>query len=149
MTRKVSSSPSRSPRSPLLRIDLASSTAAYEQIASELRALLVAGELRPGDSLPPVRQLAADLTVHHNTVALAYRKLAGEGWLDSRRGRGVRVRERAERRPDRAAGGRFARQLKQLVARALGEGLHPLEVQQELKQRARRCRLPQQARRNA
>ena len=77
------------PGSPILRIDLASAVPAYAQIAAQLRALLVAGELPPGRRLPPVRQLALDLGVHHNTVALSYRTLADEGWLDLRRGRGA------------------------------------------------------------
>jgi GntR family transcriptional regulator len=130
---------------PLLRIDLASETPAYAQIVDELRSLLVSCELQPGDVLPPVRQLAADLTVHHNTVALAYRKLCEEGWLDLRRGRGARVCERAGRRPDHAAGDRFSRQLRQLVARALGEGLPVRAVERELKRRARGCRRPKPA----
>ena len=51
----------------------------YRQIVDQLRQLLAAGTLRPGDPLPSVRQLAADLGVNLNTVAIAYRELAGEG----------------------------------------------------------------------
>jgi DNA-binding transcriptional regulator YhcF (GntR family) len=58
-------------------------------IADGLRALLVHGAFKTGDRLPTVRQLAIDLTVHHNTVAQAYRLLADEGWLDLRRHRGA------------------------------------------------------------
>src|SRR5450755_1161270 len=45
-------------RAPVLKIDLASSEAAYEQITSGLRTLLVAGQFRPGSQLPTVRELA-------------------------------------------------------------------------------------------
>src|ERR1700730_19257747 len=81
-------------RKTAIRIDLAAPTPAYRQIADAIRALLVAGELRPGERLPTVRQLAIDLAVHHNTVAEAYRILSEEGWVDLRRKRGATVVER-------------------------------------------------------
>ncbi|MBY0505291.1 MAG: GntR family transcriptional regulator [Bryobacteraceae bacterium] len=77
-----------------ISIDLGSPVPAYRQIADRLRETLVTGHLRPGDALPPVRQLATDLGVHFNTVAEAYRTLATEGWLMLRRGSGAVVVER-------------------------------------------------------
>jgi GntR family transcriptional regulator len=111
------------PEAPLLRIDLASTTPAYAQIVNQLRALLVAGELPPGRRLPTVRQLALDLGVHHNTVALAYRALAGEGWLELRRRRGAQVVERRGHPPDPRAREEFSRRLAGLVAKAASDGL--------------------------
>lgn len=122
---------------PLLRIDLSSSVPAYQQIVGEIRALLVAGELAPGDPLPTVRQLAADLTVHHNTVAQAYRQLAEEGWLDLRRGCGARVLPRSGPRANPKAKDKFSRQLKQLVAEAVASGVPARAVARELGARAR------------
>jgi GntR family transcriptional regulator len=112
---------------PLLRIDLSSRVPAYEQISGELRALLVSGELLPGNPLPTVRQLAMDLGVHFNTVAQAYRALAEEGWLELRRGRGARVVDRKASRANDGARDRFSRELNRLLAqsdcrwRALGK----------------------------
>jgi DNA-binding transcriptional regulator YhcF (GntR family) len=126
------------PRPPIIRIDLSSKVAAYEQIASEIRALLVAGDLRPGDALPTVRQLAVDLNVHHNTVAQAYRILADEGWLDIHRGRGARVVPRTGHAPKNSgAKDSFSRQLRRLAAKAASEGIPPKAIAQELKTRAR------------
>jgi len=119
------------PAQPILRIDLASAVPAYAQIAAQLRALLVAGELPPGRRLPPVRQLALDLGVHHNTVALAYRTLADEGWLDLRRGRGAVVIERREQRPSAREKTDFSRRLEALVAKAAADGLSPQAVAKE------------------
>lgn len=106
----------------MLRIDLASNVPVYEQIANGLRAELVAGQFGPGDKLPTVRVLAIDLGVHHNTVAQAYRQLANEGWLELKRHRGATVRERrpAPRSNDTE---RFARPLRELLAKALVEGV--------------------------
>jgi GntR family transcriptional regulator len=116
----------------MLQIDLASETPAYEQIARGLRALLVAARLKPGDQLPTVRQLALDLGVHHNTVAEAYRKLAGEGWLELKRGRGATVRERSSPLPAPAARQQFARRLEELLAKAVSDGLPRKQLAGEL-----------------
>ena len=52
-------------------LNLESSVPAYRQIANDLRRHLVEERLKPGDLLPPIRQLAVDLGVHFNTVALS------------------------------------------------------------------------------
>jgi GntR family transcriptional regulator len=126
------------PDPPIVRIDLASAVPAYVQISAQLRALLVSGELAPGSKLPPVRQLALDLGVHHNTVALAYRTLADEGWLDLRRGRGAVVVERRERRASFEAKTEFSRRLEALVAQAAADGLSPHAVAREFEALARK-----------
>src|SRR5215213_1080245 len=72
-------------------IDLGAHTPAYRQIASDLRRHLVEERLKLGDFLPPIRQLTLDLGVHFNTVAIAYRMLADEGWLELKRRRGAIV----------------------------------------------------------
>jgi GntR family transcriptional regulator len=78
-----------------LAIDSTSPVPVYRQIVDGLRVLLVDGELRPDDQLPPVRQMALDLGVHFNTVAQAYRTLAEEGWLRIGRRSGAHVVSRA------------------------------------------------------
>ena len=122
----------------MLRIDLKSTTPVYEQIANGLRAELVAGRFGPGEKLPTVRRLAIDLGVHHNTVAEAYRQLANEGWLELKRHHGATVRERRLPRAGPEAKERFARPLRELVARALGEGLSPNTVAREMMKSARK-----------
>jgi DNA-binding transcriptional regulator YhcF (GntR family) len=118
---------------PVLRINLASNQPAYEQIVSGLRALLVAGEFAPGDRLPPVRQLAIDLGLHHNTVAESYRVLAEEGWLDLTRGRGAMIRERPERRAGSGTKQEFSRKLEELAAKAISDGVPRATIAEELK----------------
>ena len=107
----------------IIRIDLKSPIPAYQQIGDAIRACLVEGQVRPGDRLPVVRELAADLGVHHNTVAEAYRQLAEEGWLELRRGRGATVRDRRQPKPKAGAEERFQQRMRELVAKALSEGL--------------------------
>ena len=62
-----------------------------EQIRNQIRALIARGKLQPGDQLPTVRQLAADLRVNFNTVARAYRMLEKEALISVQHGRGTFV----------------------------------------------------------
>jgi len=61
------------------------------QIADQLQALIRAGQLAPGDRLPPVRVLAGFLRVNRNTVAKVYAALEREGWVVTTPGRGTYV----------------------------------------------------------
>jgi GntR family transcriptional regulator len=63
----------------------------YQQVVDEIKLLIARGELREGSSLPPVRQVAADLGVNLNTIAFAYRTLQKEGLIKVRHGSGAVV----------------------------------------------------------
>jgi DNA-binding transcriptional regulator YhcF (GntR family) len=65
--------------------------APFQQIMDQFRSLIESGELRAGDTLPTVRQLANDLSVAPNTVARAYAELQEEGLVTSDGRRGTRV----------------------------------------------------------
>jgi GntR family transcriptional regulator len=63
----------------------------YEQVAGEIRRAIADGEAKPGERLPPAKDLAAILGVNTNTVLRALRQLRDEGLLEFRRGRGITV----------------------------------------------------------
>lgn len=63
----------------------------YRQVVDGIKELIARGELEKGSSLPPVRQVAADLGVNLNTVALAYRSLQKDGLVRIRHGAGAVV----------------------------------------------------------
>lgn len=63
----------------------------YRQVVDEIKGLIARRELPEGSSLPPVRQVAADLGVNLNTVAFAYRQLQKEGLIKVRHGSGAIV----------------------------------------------------------
>ena len=118
-------------------LNLDSPTPAYRQIASDLRRHLVEGRLKPGDLLPPVRQLAVDLGVHFNTVAIAYRMLADEGWLELKRRRGAAVIERnAPRQIDRPRVEHLLQQLSQIAAELRSAGMTPRQIATALRRLA-------------
>ncbi|WP_353828329.1 aminotransferase class I/II-fold pyridoxal phosphate-dependent enzyme [Agromyces sp. SYSU T0242] len=64
-------------------------------IAASVRALVERGALRPGDSLPPVRNLADHLGVNRNTAVAAYRQLTSAGVLVTRGRGGTLVADRS------------------------------------------------------
>lgn len=72
-----------------LQIDSESKVPIYVQIEEQIRALIAAGQLRPGEQLPTIRELAADLRVNYNTVARAYLELDHDGVISTQRGRGT------------------------------------------------------------
>lgn len=63
----------------------------YEQLRRQLAQLISSGALAPGQRLPPLRQLAADLGLAVGTVARTYRELEADGLITARRGGGSRV----------------------------------------------------------
>src|SRR3989449_10679763 len=77
-----------------ITIDEMDGRALYQQVVDEIKALIVRGELHEGSSLPPVRQVAADLGVNLNTIAFAYRRLQKEGLIEVKHGSGARVTSR-------------------------------------------------------
>jgi len=80
-----------------VRIDRADTTSVFEQVAAEIRRAILDGEAKPGERLPPAKDLAAELAVNTNTVLRSLRLLRDEGLLEFRRGRGVTVAGTPER----------------------------------------------------
>ena len=74
-----------------VKIDRQEPTELFEQVADEIRRAIADGEAKPGERLPPARDLAAVLGVNTNTVLRSLRLLRDEGLLEFRRGRGVTV----------------------------------------------------------
>ena len=76
-----------------IQLDFRSGQPIYMQIVEQVRQQIARGDLKPGDQLPTVRQLATDLRVNFNTVARAYRLLDESGLISTQHGRGTYVWE--------------------------------------------------------
>jgi GntR family transcriptional regulator len=96
-----------------VKVDPADPTDLFEQVAGQIRRAIAEGEARPGERLPPAKDLAAELSVNANTVLRALRLLRDEGLLEFRRGRGISVAAT----PERGAIVERARELVELARR--------------------------------
>ncbi len=74
-----------------IRIDKTSRVPIYDQIKEQIKGLIHAGQIHTGDQLPTIRELAVEISVNFNTVALAYRDLVNEGVIITERGKGTFV----------------------------------------------------------
>ena len=70
----------------------------YRQLKERVIAMMLDGELKPGDALPSVRQVAADFQLNPITVSRAYQELVDEALVEKRRGLGMFVTEEASRK---------------------------------------------------
>lgn len=67
----------------------------YRQLRDRVVDLILDGVLKEGDPLPSVRNVAAEYTVNPLTVLKGYQELVDENLVETRRGRGMFVREGA------------------------------------------------------
>lgn len=79
----------------MMRLWLSKNSAASlrEQLGTQLSLGVISGDLKPGEKLPSVRELARRYKIHSNTVSAAYRDVEARGWLEVRKGSGVYVRD--------------------------------------------------------
>jgi GntR family transcriptional regulator len=77
-----------------IRLDPSAREPLSQQLRSALAARIASGRLAPGERMPTVRDLAAELEIAPNTVAKAYRDLASAGLIAGRGRRGIFVSER-------------------------------------------------------
>ena len=71
-----------------IEINPSSGVPIYLQIINQIKYSIAAGALKPGDKIPAVRELAAQLRINPNTVAKAYRELQHEKIIVTRWGEG-------------------------------------------------------------
>lgn len=116
-------------------IDSKSGVPYYRQIIEQVKYAISRRELKAGDRLPTVRQLAVDLSVNPNTVIRAYREMEIEGVLETQQGSGTYVGSR-EPEIDELEKQRMLDQiLTDLLARASSYGLTLEDVAEGLRQR--------------
>src|SRR5579863_1896415 len=80
-----------------IRIDRKSEVPVRQQVAEQIIFSIATEQVKPGQALPSVRELARRLKIHHNTVSQAYQDLARRTWVVRRKGSRVVVRSEGER----------------------------------------------------
>ncbi|MDR3573378.1 MAG: GntR family transcriptional regulator [Anaerolineaceae bacterium] len=76
-----------------IKLDFRSNEPIYVQIARQIEQLVANGEIKLGDQLPTVRELATELRINFNTVSRAYRILDESRLISTQRGRGTYIWE--------------------------------------------------------
>jgi GntR family transcriptional regulator len=107
----------------------------YRQIVSQVKHLVAAGRLAPGEELPPIRVLAADLLINPNTVARAYLELERAGVVVKRHGSGTYVSDEGSPLARRERLKILSQRADALLAEARHLGIALDEVIKLLKQR--------------
>ena len=79
------------PAGDLFQLDDASSIPVWLQLKNRFIYLITSGYYKPGDQLPTVRGLAADVEVNYNTVSKVYMSLEQDGYIQSKRRQGAFV----------------------------------------------------------
>lgn len=88
--------------------------AIYEQIASQIKAQIISGELKAGDALPSMRSLAQMLRVSVITTKRAYEELEHDGFIESFTGKGSFVKGQNKE----LVREEFLRQIEDLISQA-------------------------------
>ena len=76
-----------------IKLDFRSDMPLYLQIAKQVEQLVAKGELKLGDQIPTVREMATELRINFNTVARAYHVLDETRLISTQRGRGTYIWE--------------------------------------------------------
>lgn len=98
------------------------------QIARQIRAKILSGEIGAEEMLPSIRALAREHRVSVVTVQRGYEQLEREGLIHSRRGKGFfvsRIRPKAKKK---MAAQRFKERIEPLIKIAIEEGMEPAEI---------------------
>jgi GntR family transcriptional regulator len=104
------------------RIDTKSGIPPYLQIVQQARHALRLGMIGPGDQLPTIKQVVADVAINPNTVLKAYRELEREGLVEGRAGVGTFVLKRPDGPPPPLLG-QLRRSLDRWLRSAFDAGL--------------------------
>ncbi len=117
-----------------LRVDPKNPTPIYAQLADQFRQAIAQGGFRPGEALPTVRALAAELLINPNTVMRAYQILERGELITTRRGKGIYLTANAIALCQHACGHDDLDRLKELIARLQAQGISVAEIKIAVKQ---------------
>jgi GntR family transcriptional regulator len=103
----------------IIKLDLQSDVPIYTQLINVILQGIASEELQPGEPLPSVRSLAADLGINLHTVNKAYQLLKQEDYIQIHRQKGVVVNPEGMPRADEAFLNRLKGNLNPLIAESL------------------------------
>jgi GntR family transcriptional regulator len=112
-------------------VDFESGVPIYTQLVDRIKQMVVSGRLQPGQQLPTMRQLAADLRINYNTVGRAYTLLDQERVISTQQGRGTFIASRLdEHQLQRLRMDKLRSMTRLVTEEAIALGYDPEEIQQ-------------------
>lgn len=79
-----------------LQINPSSNIPIYYQLMEQIKKTIITGEIKPGDPIPSVRDLASSLKINPLTVQRAYQELKREGTIEVQRGVGYHITDKVK-----------------------------------------------------
>ena len=113
----------------ILNLSDISDESLQSQIIRQIRAKILAGELKADTSLPSIRQMARDQKISVITVQRAYENLLQQNLIHSRRGKGFFVSELHNNRKKSMALIHLEENLQKPLTAALAEGLSQEDIE--------------------
>ncbi|KOS66173.1 GntR family transcriptional regulator [Lysinibacillus contaminans] len=117
----------------LIQIEPQSDVPIYEQVTRQIIEGIAKGEMKPGDMLPSVRNLAADLGVNMHTVNKSYHELEAKGILTIRAKSGAIIRSAEERTLTPEQLKQIEKNLKPVVAEGMVLGATANQIEHMMK----------------
>lgn len=105
-----------------IQIDTHSGVPVYRQIMDQVRYYAAAGQLKPGDRLPSIREMAKYLHINPTTIVRAYNELSHGGDIEMIQGKGAFLTNRAKLRSGAAVEQELRRLARPLAAAAVQMG---------------------------
>jgi len=109
-------------------VNMDSPIAVYVQVENQIQFAIAAGQYKPGDKLPSVRDMSETLGVNPNTVTKAYRDLELLRLVNSRRGVGVTIAASAPKLCRQNAQGMAKAHLHDAVAECVMSGVSGSDI---------------------
>ncbi len=116
------------------RLDHQSGEPIYRQIVEQIKFKTASGQLKTGERLPSIREMAKDLKINPRTVVKAYEELQAAGLVVRRQGQGVFITDSQATLPTRVRHKAIEDLARRLLAEAARMGADGQEVQEILKQ---------------
>ncbi len=116
--------------------------AVYRQIEYQVQFAIASGRLKTGDSLPSVREMSERLQVNPNTITKAYRDLELLNLVNTKRGVGVLVAERARERCKNAVRAMVREHLADAAAECMAAGLDANTIRRVVDEQLSNGRIP-------
>ena len=124
----------------LIQVDYNSGEPISHQVVSQIKWLVVSGQLQPGEKLPSIRELAKKLRINPTTVTRIYSELSSDGVITLRQGQGAFVSTQSVQLPKAEIRRRVGRLAQSMLVEGLRLGLKRAEIDKVIDDEFRRIR---------